>query len=244
MSTTSSTPPSSFMGGPDLTQSNSTLPASFQNIQSNSQTNTGYKPEITSTQMNDISQIAMFTAVGYIGLHLVIRPLIRKGIRSFIFKAKKYESSTKESNNEDTLPNGNGTINENNKSKLKLKNKLMSNNISGFSGPYGEIVTTFAALTGITYIAHPENILLYFGMIYPSMPFVLRAVDTINGNKYSMTVPRFLRLTGKSVFITMSYGFTMAIVGPMFQLIPFFNIIALAFWDSLTDFIISDGPNS
>merc|ERR1719242_861399 len=44
--------------------------------------------------IDDVQSIAMFTAVGHVGLHLVIRPLVRWGMRSFIFPAKEYIDAT------------------------------------------------------------------------------------------------------------------------------------------------------
>merc|ERR1712154_1433 len=64
--------------------------------------NAGLQPQ-TPNQMNyldDTSSIAMFTAVGHVGLHLVIRPLVRWGIRSFILKSKQYIDDGATKNND------------------------------------------------------------------------------------------------------------------------------------------------
>lgn len=235
MSQVSSKPPATFMGGsvsPDLTKTKSTLPVQLQQPSTINQ-----KQEISNQQMNDLSTVAMFTAVGHVGLHLVVRPLIRKALRSFIFKPKSY-------NNNNITNNNKNDKNEDKLKRTKSKSKLLSENISGFSGPYGEIVCTFSTLAGITYLSYPDNILIYFGMTYPSLPFILRAIDTLNNSKQKITFKRSLRLFGKGIFVTMGFGLSMAAVGQYFQLLPFFNIFVLSFWDSLTDCILSDGPNS
>ncbi len=59
------------------------------------------------------------------------------------------------------------------------KTKHLSNN-NGLAGPYSEIACTLGSLAGISYIAYPHNVLLYFGITYPSMPFILRFLHTLN----------------------------------------------------------------
>lgn len=114
---------------------------------------------------------------------------------------------------------------------------------TGICGAYGEVLTTFSTLSAITYIVQPTRILLYFGLSYPSMPFILRLFTTLNDRKSKLTVGRVLRLSGKSLIVTVGFGFSMAFTSNYLQSIPYFNIFCLSFWDSFTDFLISDGPS-
>ena len=132
------------------------------------------------------------------------------------------------------------------KSKRKNKGKSMNNlaNVStGLAGPYSELVCTFGSLAGISYVAHPTNILLYFGISYPSMPFILRFLHSLNDKKTKITLSRTTRLFSKSMIVTAGFGVSMALVGVLLQSLPFFNIFCLAFWDCFADFILSDGPS-
>eukprot|EP01084_Bolivina_argentea_P066871 121925_1 len=206
--------------------------------------------------MEDTSSIAMFTAVGHVGLHLVIRPLMRWGIRSFLMPSKTYidQSANKsqtpilesETQIQSELEESASNLNNGSKSSSKLKPKKVKNLSdigNGIAGPYSEIVCTFSTLAGISYTSHPQNVLLYFGITYPSMPFILRFWHTLNDKKSKITLARVARLTGKSMIVTCGFGVSMAVVGVLLQAIPFFNIFCLAFWDCFADFVLSDGPN-
>merc|ERR1740123_785036 len=50
----------------------------------------GLQPQPPNSYLDDSSSIAMFTAVGHVGLHLVIRPLFRWGMRSLLMRPKQY----------------------------------------------------------------------------------------------------------------------------------------------------------
>ena len=194
----------------------------------------------------------MFTAVGHVGLHLVLRPLIRWGIRSWIMPAKEYIDTD---NNGIDDKNGNflesesqieSELEENKKKKKSKRGKSVRNlaNVSsGLAGPYSELVCTFGALAGISYVAYPTDILLYFGVSYPSMPFILRFLHSLNDKKTKITLSRTVRLCSKAFIVTAGFGASMILVGVLLQSIPFFNIFCLAFWDCFADFILSDGPN-
>lgn len=196
----------------------------------------------------------MFTAVGHVGLHLVLRPLVRWGIRSLIMPAKEYIDNDliNDNKNDETLESESqieSELEENKKkkkSKKKNRGKSMNNlaNVStGIAGPYSELVCTFGSLAGISYVAYPTNILLYFGISYPSMPFFLRFLHSLNDKKTKITLARTMRLCSKSMIVTAGFGVSMALVGVLLQSLPFFNIFCLAFWDCFADFILSDGPN-
>lgn len=211
-------------------------------------------PQQSADIIDDVQSIAMFTAVGHVGLHLVIRPLVRWGMRSFIFPAKAYvdpnhskdvdneASSTLESESaikSDLVEGRNGG-----KSSSKSKRtKLLCDMKSGVAGPYSEIVCTFGTLAGLSYVSHPSNVLLYFGLCFPAMPYTLRFWHTLNDKKSKLTVSRCTRLAGKGVMVTGGFGVSMAFLGGLLQSVPFFNIFCLSFWDCLADFILSDGPD-
>merc|ERR1712154_106392 len=109
--------------------------------------------------LDDTSSIAMFTAVGHVGLHLVIRPLVRWGIRSFILKSKQYiDDGATKNNDKSAILESESQIEaqllEENKNKNKnasKKSKNLSNINSGLAGSYSEIVATFGSLAGISY---------------------------------------------------------------------------------------------
>jgi len=128
-------------------------------------------------------------------------------------------------------------------SKSYIKLKSLADTQTGMSGPYGETLVTFGALTAISQIIHPHNVLLTFGILFPSFPFILRAFDTINNKKTKLTFARVGRLTSKCLFVTATFAVSMVVAAPL-QSIPFFNIATLSFWDSLVDYLISDGPDS
>eukprot|EP00484_Ammonia_sp_Unknown_P017508 CAMPEP_0197039498 /NCGR_PEP_ID=MMETSP1384-20130603/16278_1 /TAXON_ID=29189 /ORGANISM="Ammonia sp." /LENGTH=244 /DNA_ID=CAMNT_0042470105 /DNA_START=54 /DNA_END=788 /DNA_ORIENTATION=- len=239
-------------------RSQSTLPSTITN-------NNAMQPA-PPNQMNyldDTSSIAMFTAVGHVGLHLVVRPLMRWGIRSFLLRAKPYTDSESSDSNvskqslglesesqiETELEEGNGDGNGNKKknknksSKKKSTIKTLSEINTGIAGPYSEVVFTFGTLAGFSYTVHPQNILLCFGITYPSIPFILRFVHSLNDRKSRFTLSRTARLATKSLIVTGGFGVSMALVGVLLQSVPFFNIFCLAFWDCFADFILSDGPN-
>mmetsp|Transcript_16301 Transcript_16301/g.25041 ORF Transcript_16301/g.25041 Transcript_16301/m.25041 type:complete len:239 (+) Transcript_16301:27-743(+) len=232
--------------------SRSTLPSTLT-----SNTNSMQPPppgQMNSNYMEDTSSIAMFTAVGHVGLHLVIRPLVRWGMRSMLLPAKQYLSVNNKSktNASGTLEAESAIENEledaevstsKNKKKSRSALKTLSEINYGLASSYSEIVCTFGALAGISYTAHPSNVLLYFGITYPSLPFVLRFWHSINDKRSKITLKRTGRLIGKGLIVTSGFGVSMALVGFMVQSIPFFNIFVLAFWDCFADFLISDGPN-
>ena len=228
--------------------SQSTLPSTL------APTNNQLQPQAPQ-QMNyvdDTSSIAMFTAVGHVGLHLVIRPLVRWGIRSFLMPSKQYIESGKSEKGQVPLQpileseqQIESELVEQKKSKSTKTKKLknLSNVNGGIAGSYSEVCCTFGSLAGISYVAHPANVLLYFGIAYPSMPFILRFWHTLNDKKQKITVARVIRLSGKALIVTSGFGVSMALVGVFLQNLPFFNIFCLAFWDCFADFMLSDGPN-
>ena len=119
----------------------------------------------------------------------------------------------------------------------------MNYSSSGVCSPYGEILTTFGALTFISTLADPRNVLLYFGMFYPSYPYILRAVETINGPKSKMTASRASRLAGKAIITTGGFALSMMVGGFYLQTVPFLNVVGLTFWDCVADYVLSDGPD-
>merc|ERR1712228_336654 len=130
------------------------------------------------------------------------------------------------------------------KKKSKIKNKKLrnlSNLNGGIAGSYSEVCCTFGSLAGISWVAHPANVLLYFGIAYPSMPFILRFWHTLNDKKSKITFARVIRLSGKALIVTSGFGVSMALVGVFLQSLPFFNIFALAFWVlTLYSLVLSD----
>lgn len=218
-------------------------------------------PNQMNNILDDQSSIAMFTAVGHVGLHLVIRPLVRWGMRSFLLPAKQYIDDNEDDDNDPNNDKKNNLMSESqieseleeNKKKLNNNNKLRKNkkrkltnlaNVGGgIAGPYSEVVFTFGALAGISQTVYPHNILLYFGVTFPSMPFILRFFHSLNDKKMNLTLSRSVRLISKSLIVTGGFGVSMALVGVFLTSVPFFNIFCLAFWDAFADFIISDGPN-
>merc|ERR1712129_434754 len=180
-----------------------------------------------------------------VGMHLVIRPLVRWGIRSFLMPSKQYIEGPKPKKDavlESEQQIETELMDKKSKGKSSKNKKLrnFSNVNGGIAGSYSEVVCTFGSLAGISYVAHPQNVLLYFGIAYPSMPFILRWWHTLNDKKQKITLARSLRLTGKSLIVTSGFGVSMALVGAI-QGIPFFNIFCLAFWDCFADIILSDG---
>merc|ERR1719334_2061478 len=224
----------------------STLPTTIA-----AQNNLQPPPPQAQAQQNiidDVQSIAMFTAVGHVGLHLVIRPLVRWGMRSFIFPAKEYidptavdEAASSQLESESSIKSD---LVEGRNGKCKGKRlKLLSNIKSGVAGPYSEIVCTFGTLAGLSYVSHPSNVLLYFGLCYPGMPFSLRFWHTLNDKKSKLTVARCTRLAGKGLLVTGGFGVSMAFLSGFIQNVPFFNIFCLAFWDCVADYALSDGPD-
>merc|ERR1719242_1416121 len=201
--------------------------------------------------IDDVQSIAMFTAVGHVGLHLVIRPLVRWGMRSFLLPAKPFIDTNAADSGSDVLESESaiksdlvdGRNGAKSSKTKKSKLKLLSDIKSGVAGPYSEIVCTFGTLAGLSYVSHPNNVLLYFGLSYPSMPFWLRFWHSLNDRKMTLTAARCGRLAAKGLMVTAGFGVSMAFLSGVIQNVPFFNIFCLAFWDCLADYVISDGPD-
>merc|ERR1719242_2114510 len=164
--------------------------------------------------IDDVQSIAMFTAVGHVGLHLVIRPLVRWGMRSFLLPAKPFIDTNAVDAGSDVLESESAIKSDlvdgrngakSSKSK-KSKSRLLSDIKSGVAGPYSEIVCTFGTLAGLSYVSHPNNVLLYFGLSYPSMPFWLRFWHSLNDRKMTLTAARCGRLAGKGFIVTAGFG--------------------------------------
>ena len=229
-------------------QGSSTLPSTI--AARPSQSLQPQPPQAQGNIIDDAQSIAMFTAVGHVGLHLVIRPLVRWGMRSFIFPSKAYidtnsvdDDASSQLESESSIKSDLVEGRNGGKSSKSKRSKLLSNIKSGVAGPYSEIVCTFGTLAGLSYVSHPNNVLLYFGLSYPSMPFWLRFWHTLNDKKSKLTGARCARLAAKGFFVTAGFGVSMALLSGIIQNVPFFNIFCLAFWDCVADYTLSDGPD-
>lgn len=131
--------PSTFMGALNP-NSKSTLPSSL--IQTSTSNTMAAVDQQPINYIEDSSSIAIFSAVGHVGLHLVLRPIIRYGLRSLFFKAKEFhlktELDSKSQQNSKTLKSETEIANDLNvkdndsstKPKLKSKKRKKSQTLA------------------------------------------------------------------------------------------------------------------